>query len=170
MKRMLTIIGLLGIATLSVYGQSQTEVGPRDQPPKIDPGDEPKPVAPPTDGRQVAVLNIRLNVDHGRVRHAEIIEARRIPSIAPKSFHRQGGDWEVRINGSRDDSFYVFSPAYLEAETASGASNPYTYAAQDGVVDWSLVVPLYRESRTIKAESIVIVDRRTGETILEADF
>lgn len=170
MKKILTLIGLLGIATLAAHGQNEIDVGPRERPPKIDPGDEPRPVGRPTDGREVAVLKVRLDFDNGRVRHAEVVEARRIASIAPKSFQRRGGDWEVRINGSRDDAFYVFSPAYLEAETEDGAGNPYTYVAQDGVVDWSLVVPLYKDSRTIEAESIVIVDRKTGQPILEAEL
>ena len=98
------------------------------------------------------------------------MRARRINSIAPKVFQRQGGDWQVRINGSEEDAFYVFSPVYLEAESEAGESNPFTYVTQDGVVDWSLVVPLYRDKRTIEAESIVVIDRSTGEKVIEATF
>ena len=170
MNRMLAIIGLVAVSALAAHAQNAIEVGPRDEPPKIRPGGEPKPVVRPTDGRQVAVLNIRLTLDQGKVRGAEVVESRRIDSIAPKVFRRQGGDWEVRINGSAEDAFFVFSPAYLEAETGEGARNPYTYVPRNGVVDWPLVVPLYRGSRTIRAESILVVDRRTGERVMEASL
>ena len=170
MKKFIAILGLLGAAILPAQAQAQVEVGPREKPPEIDPGDEPRPVGRPNDGRQVAVLNFRLTLVDGEVRQAEIVRARRINSIAPKVFQRQGGDWQVRINGSEEDAFYVFSPVYLEAESEAGNSNPFTYVTQDGVVEWSLVVPLYRDKRTIEAESIVVIDRSTGEKVIEATF
>jgi hypothetical protein len=170
MNKLLVILGLLGAGVLSTLALAQVEVGPREKPPEIDPGEEPRPVTPPSDGRQVAVLDIRLMLADGKVRSAQVVEARRINSIAPKVFQRQGGDWEVRINGSEEDAFYVFSPIYLEAETEERDRNPFTYVEQDGAVNWSLVVPLYRGKRTIKAESILVIDRSTGRPIMEANF
>ena len=170
MNRLLVILGLLGAGIFPVQALAQVEVGPREKPPVIDPGEQPRPVTAPTDGRQVAVLDIRLILADGKVRSAQVVEARRINSIAPKVFQRQGGDWEVRINGSEEDAFYVFSPLYLEAESEERDRNPFTYVAQDGAINWSLVVPLYRGKRTIKAESIVVIDRKTGRQVMEANF
>lgn len=166
---MITLAAALALAG-TLAAQDTVPVGPRERPPTIELRDPPVPVTPPQDGRQVAVLEIRFEFYQGRVRSAQVVESRRIASIAPKVFLRQGGDWEVRINGSEEDAFYVFNPAYLEAETTENARNPYTYVPQDGVVDWTLVVPLYRDGRSIELESIVIVDRATGDVVLEADL
>ncbi len=173
MKRLLTIVGLTGLVVLAatfVNAQEDISVGPREDAPKIDPGDNPRPAVRPTDGRQVAVLNIQFQFENGKVLEAEIVESKRIASIAPKVFNRRGGDWQVLIDGSRQNSFFVFSPAYLEADEEEGAKNPFTWVQQDGTVNWSLVVPLYRGTSTLNAESITIIDRRSGEVILQAGF
>ncbi len=170
MNKILMIVGIMGIAIAAVSAQTTLQVGPRNEPPKINPGDKHKPAGRPTDGRQVAVLNVQFEVENGKVREAALVEAKRISSIAPKVFARKSGDWEVRINGDKNTMFYVFNPIYLEAETKEGSKNPYTYVAQEGTINWSLVVPLYKGSTTIDAKSIVIIDRQSGITILDAAF
>lgn len=164
---LITVAAALALAGTAA-AQDTTRVGPRERAPTIELQDPPVPVTPPDDGQRVAVVDIRFEFDQGQVRSARVVETRRIASIAPKVFLRQGGEWEVRINGSEENAFYVFSPAYLEAETAEDAPNPYTSVARDGVVDWTLVVPLYRDGRRIELESIVIVDRGTGDVVLES--
>lgn len=164
---MLSVAAALAL-TGAAAAQDTARVGPRERAPTIELQEPPVPVTPPDDGRQVAVVDIRFEFEQGQVRSARVVETRRVASIAPKVFLRQGGDWEVRINGSEEDAFYVFHPAYLEAETGENARNPYTYVAQEGVVDWTLVVPLYRDGRRLDVESIVIVERATGDVVLEA--
>lgn len=167
-KQWIVFLALIAVAAGSVVAQDEVEVGPREQAPVIDPGERPVPVEAPTDGRQVAVVQIQFEIGQGQINSARVVETKRIPSIAPKVFQRQGGDWEVRINGDERQAFYVFSPAYLEAETEPNSTNPFTWVAEDGLVDWTLVVPLYRNANRIDARSIVIIDRASGEIILEA--
>ncbi len=151
-----------------VIAQDNVQVGPREQAPRIELQTPPVPVKPPTDGKQVALVDLQLEFDKGKLRQARVTKTRRIASVAPKVFLRQGGDWEVRINGSEQTRFFVNSPAYLEAETEAGSPNPYTYVPQDGTVNWTLVVPLYRGDEKINARRIVILDRKSGEVILDS--
>lgn len=170
MHKILTLVWLTGLAVLSMnpaLAQNNVTVGPRDEAPKIDTGGKPRPAVRPSDGRQVAVLNIQLQFTNGKFRRAELVDAKRIASIAPKVFARQGGDWEVRINGRRRNVFFVFSPGYLEADGTEGANNPYTYVPQNGTVNWPLVVPLYRGKNRLDVESITIIDRQSGDLILQ---
>ena len=172
MQKILTFVGIVGlvfvVATFT-YAQENISVGPREEAPKIDPDvSKPTPAVRPTDGRQVAVLNIQFQVEGGKILEAGLVDAKRINSIAPKVFNRKSGDWQVLINGSRRNSFYVFNPIYLEADGKEGAENPYTWVPQDGTVDWSLVVPLYRGTSTLNVASITIIDRQSGEVIMEA--
>jgi len=170
MQKILTIVGLVFMVTTFTYAQDDISVGPREEAPKIDPGDNPRPAVRPTDGRQVAVLNIQFQVEGGKILEAGVVDAKRIDSIAPKVFSRKGGDWQVLINGSRQNSFYVFNPIYLEADEKEGAKKPFTWIPQDGTVNWSLVVPLYRGTSRLNAEPITIIDRQSGEVILVAGF
>lgn len=173
MQKILKIVGLVGlvlVVTTFTHAQDEVSVGPREEAPRIDPGDNPKPAVRPSDGRQVAVLNIQFQAEGGKILEAEVVEAKRIDSIAPKVFNRKGGDWQVLIDGSKQNSFYVFNPIYLEADEKEGAKNPLTWVPQDGTVNWSLVVPLYRGTKRLDAKSITIIDRQSGEVILEANF
>ena len=78
------------------------------------------------------------------------------------------GAWEVRINASADDALHVLRPGYLEAEIGEGGRNRFSCVPRNRVVNWPLAVPRYRGSRTIRAESIRVVERRTGETVMQA--
>lgn len=155
------------VATTATFAQERPQPGPPDRPPEIPSADDPKPVTPPTDGRQVAVLDIELVYENGRVVQATLREAKRVNSIAPKVFARQGGEWEVTIHGNRETTFYVADPGYLEAETRDGSRNPFTYVPPDGTVSWNLVVPLYRNGNSLDVDSITITDVDSGNVILE---
>jgi hypothetical protein len=167
MKKFLAVIsaGLIAIS-VAVAQNVAPPPGPPKAPPVIKTDGELRPVLPPTNGRQVAVVNIQLNIENGEVISARIVSSKRVNSIAPKVFARQSGDWVVTIEGDRTKSFFVANPAYLEAETREGSKNPYTYVAEDGVLDWSLVVPLYADGEPLGAKSITIHDRRSEQIIL----
>lgn len=122
------------------------------------------------EGRQVALVNIRLNYANGKVNSAELISSRRIDSVAPKVFARQAGEWQVFILGEdTTQSFFVDNPGYLEAEGES-EDKPYRYIALEGDVDWPLIVPLYVNGQKIDAKAIRIIDRETEEVIFEAEL
>ena len=182
-KQWIVFLALIAVAAGSVVAQDEVEVGPREQAPVIDPGERPVPVEAPTDGRQVAVVQIQFEIGQGQINSARVVETMvevgdfAAPGLEaslvigvehPVASKLFGGDWEVRINGDERQAFYVFSPAYLEAETEPNSTNPFTWVAEDGLVDWTLVVPLYRNANRIDARSIVIIDRASGEIILEA--
>ena len=115
---------------------------------------------------RVAILNIRLQYEAGRVLGARLTSARRVASIAPKVFARQGGPWEVTLLGTRPlRKFYVYDPGAVEVHPQT-ADEHHRWIAADGIVDWRLVVPLYADGEALPVRGILIVDRRNGETIL----
>lgn len=171
MNKTIAFLGISLLFIVSVPGQEMVfPPGEPEKKPEIKFIDPPVPVRPPNDFRQVALLNIALRYVDGKVVASEVQSSKRINSIAPKVFARQGGDWLVTLHGGEEHSFFVFNPGYLEAENREGASTPYTYVAQDGTVNWKLVVPLYRDGKRIEADSFSIKDRRTDEVILTSDL
>ncbi len=164
MKSILCVVTLTGAGMVA----GQTTVGPRERAPTINRLATSVPMARADKGRQVAVVNIRLQMENGKVSAARVVQTRRINSFAPKVFLRQGGDWEVRINGEERDRFFTFNPGYREAETGKSETNPYTWIGHSGSLDWRLVIPLYRGDRRIDARSIVVIDRKTSELIFKA--
>ncbi len=118
------------------------------------------------DYQRVAILDIRLKYEAWRVLGARLTSARRVASVAPKVFARQGGPWEVTLLGTRPlRKFYVFDPGAVEVHPQNADEHPRWIAA-DGIVDWRLVVPLYADGQPLSVRGIHIVDRRNGETVL----
>jgi hypothetical protein len=104
------------------------------------------------------------------VRSAKVASSRRINSFAPKVFARQGGAWEVIIEGDTRRSFFVDNPALREAEAHPSSNNKYQWVGETGVIDWPLIVPLYAEGRALGARAITIRDTSTGATILQTSL
>ena len=73
-----------------------------------------------------------------------------------------GGEW----GGCGEIPADVCEVYHLNALRDTGRLQPMP----DGTVNWSLVVPLYRGTSRLNAESITIIDRQSGEVILEAGF
>lgn len=128
----------------------------------------PKPAAKPKPYQKIATLTIALNLEAGKVTDARLLKNRRLNSVAPKVFARQAGDWQVTLIGEREYSFYVISPAYREAEAHRSSDNRYQWVAQDGRIDWPLIVPLYKDGKAINVERVLVRDAKTGERIFEA--
>ncbi len=164
------IAGLLGWVALAAVGQDNVTADRLERLPKIALGEEPRPMQAPRSNQQVMVLSIDLQYQDGKVTDARVRSVEQVNSVAPKVFARKGGDWKVTIHGSEDHSFFVFNPGYLEAETARGSRNPYTYVSADGDVRWSLVIPLYRDGEMLNATAISVTDNRTEQEILRTEM
>lgn len=168
MKRLWILATLL---LCSAALSQPTHVPRPDDPDRVSPPREQRPVNPPTDElRQVAVLSIALDAVDGEIREARVNSSERIASYAPKVFARRGGDWEVIIEGRSRASFFVNNPALREAEAHPSSNDRYEWVGETGLIEWPLVVPLYRDGRSLGARSITIRDTRTGATILQADL
>lgn len=137
-------------------------------PTTIEVSQTPVPALKPKPYQKVAALTIALSLNKGKVTDARLLQSRRINSVAPKVFARQAGDWQVTLIGERDYSFYVISPSYREAEAHPSSGNRYQWVAQDGRVEWPLILPLYKDGKAIHVERVLIRDVKTGERIFEA--
>ncbi|QYF93552.1 hypothetical protein KY495_23325 [Massilia sp. PAMC28688] len=154
----------------TVHGQTVDPTRGRD-PGKIVPrADQQRATAPPTKGQQVAVLNIRLEADNGKIMAARVDSSRTIASYAPKVFARRGGPWEVIIDGKTRRSFFVDNPAMREAEAHPSSGDKYQWVGVTGPIDWPLIVPLYADGQSLGARSITIRDTRSGAIILQAEI
>ncbi|KQZ28198.1 hypothetical protein [Duganella sp. Root1480D1] len=129
-----------------------------------------KPATAPAGQQQVAVLAIKLDVVKGEVRAARIESVKRIAAYAPKVFAREGGMWEVVIEGETRRTFYVDSPARREAEAYSKSNSDYQWIDETGTIDWRLVVPLYADGRSLGARSVTVRDKLTGATIMQSNL
>ncbi|WP_426161834.1 hypothetical protein ACN9MY_18000 [Pseudoduganella sp. R-31] len=129
-----------------------------------------RPAAAPTGQQQVAVLAIKLDVAKGEVRAARVESVKRIAAYAPKVFAREGGMWEVMIEGDTPRTFYVDSPARREAEAYPRAHADYQWVDETGTLDWALVVPLYADGRPLGARSVTVRDKKTGATIVHSNL
>lgn len=136
-------------------------------PGKIVVPERPRPVPRPTRNQQVAVLSISLSFERGEVTAAKVTSSKRISSFAPKVFARQGGDWQVVINGEIERAFYVNNPGLREAEAHPSSRDRYEWVGETSVIDWPLVIPLYADGRSLGARSVTIVDVATKRVILE---
>ena len=180
MKLCSVVIAALLIASGLASAQAPAAQVPILQAPTVSrPGDtgdikaraaNPRPATAPGDGQRVAVLSIRLDIVKGEVRSASLNSARRIASVAPKVFARRGGTWEVLIEGETPRSFFVDHPGRREAEAHPGSGNRYESVDVTGTVDWSLIVPLYANGRSLGARSIRIRDTGSGATVLRAEI
>ena len=137
---------------------------------KVTVDDPPRPVRPPPGDKFVQVMKIALTFDAGKVTEAEVIESRRVNSIAPKVFLRRFGDWRVTIEGAAERSFFVSHPGRREAEVVGDPEKAYEWVEETGTVEWPLVVPLYAGDAALDAEAIVIRDVKTRKIILKADL
>lgn len=130
----------------------------------------PRPAKPAPEGKYVKVLKIGLTFEAGEVTGAEVLESRRVNSIAPKVFLRKFGDWRVTIGGEAERSFLVSHPGRGEVEVVGDPDKVYEWVEESGTIEWPLVVPLYAGGASFDAESITIQDVKTRKVILEADL
>lgn len=130
------------------------------------PADDQRPVATPTEGEQVLVLQVDLSSDGQKVT-AEIRSQEVVDNFAPKAVARSAGEWEVRVGGEKELVYQIRNPLLdVEAENTNDPENPYVYVPTE-TLDWTLVVPLYDEGQPLGATSVQVVDLATGEIILE---
>jgi hypothetical protein len=129
-----------------------------------------KPAAAPAGQQQVAVLAVKLDVVKGEVRTARVESVKRVAGYAPKVFAREGGMWEVVIEGETRRTFFVDSPARREAEAYPRSNSDYQWVDETGTLDWRLVVPLYADGRSLGARSVTVRDKLTGATIVQSNL
>lgn len=174
MRRILTIPALGVALAVGIVGVTAAQEGGPTEIDDVAAAEKPVPVTAPDDGRQVLVINYRLEYDEGRVARAEVAGAERIASIAPKVRARAGGDWRVTVNADQqaEFSFFTFDPARREVTPDREQGDGYHWVVEDGTVDWTLVVPLYGEGieRINKVSRIVVTDVATGDVVIDSEL
>lgn len=123
-------------------------------------------VQQPASDQQVAVLQIDLRSGEDGSVSAELVSQRVIDSFAPKSTSRTGGDWEVRVVGERSLTFQITDPLNVEVENPDDQDDPFDTIRLDSY-EWTLVVPLYDDGRSLGAKTIELTDLATGATFLQ---
>jgi hypothetical protein len=157
--------GLIAVVLLSAIAVAQPEF----EVPGFLRAEEQIPVVPPTDGQQVAVLQVALSADGATV-VAEVTSTQVIDNYAPKSVARSAGDWEVRVLGERELSYLVPNPFLdVEIEDPENQKAPY-HAVPTDALDWTLIVSLYDQGEPLGATRIEVTDVDTKAVILTADL
>jgi len=128
---------------------------------------EHSPLAKTKAYQRVAILNILLSYEKGKVVGAKLVRSQKVASVAPKVFARQIGDWQVVIDNNQKTAFFVNNPGFLEAENDPDDKIPYHYVSRGNEVKWNLVVPLYKNGKAIDASTITIKRVQDGELILQ---
>lgn len=163
MKLLFTVV----LFMFSAVSMAQSDQLDTRKPPKFSPAKEHKPLPPARANQRVAVLDILLRYEKGEVVGAELVRSQKIASVAPKVFARQMGDWQVMIGDNQKNVFFVSDPGFLEAENKPGDKVPYHYVSRGDVVEWHLVVPLYRNGEAIDATTITVKRVKDGKLILQ---
>ena len=166
MKHTIILASLMFIATGALA--QVTDNNSVSTPPEIVVSKIPKPASQPKSYQKVAALTIAFEFDKGKVKDARLLKSKRISSAAPKVFVRQGGDWEVVLSGAKEHRFYVNNPDYSEAEAHRSSNNRYQWVAETGRIEWPLIIPLYKNGKSIEVNKVIIRDRQSGERIFES--
>lgn len=143
-----------------------------DQPPPIDSDaavEEPVPVEPPADGRQVLVAQFELVFEAGTLQEADLQSAERIVSNSPKVRAAGGGEWRVVAEGTETVEFFTQDPGWREAESADTESE-FEWVPVDGSVEWVVVIPLFVDGERVEIERITVFDTATGEVLIDTDM
>lgn len=119
----------------------------------------------------VAVLDLVINASEGKAKSVEMRSMKVVNTFAPKVFARsskaESQGWKVTINGKRTASFMINSPLDdIEIENLDKANSPYSVVRESGPVQWTLVVPLYKDGESLGAETIEIDDMTNKSRLL----
>jgi len=123
----------------------------------------------PRPSTQVAVLDLMLDADAGRLRAARLEGMRVVSANAPKVFERSRGSWEVRLLGRGEAvSYRIPNPLEdIEVENPPDSAAPFSQARPSGPVAVQLIVPLARKGQALDVQRIEIVDTVSGRTVVE---
>lgn len=127
---------------------------------------------PEEDFKEVAVLTLQVTYTDDGIRGAQMSDAYIQRSYAPNVFGLQG-PIEVMLRGDQEIRFGVIDPRpEVENPKASeeGVEEEPLHLETDAVQDvtWELVVPLYKDDRSLGAQSIAIAVE--GEVIFEQEI
>lgn len=141
--------------------------------PRIVNAQEQTRVVSPERHHQVAVMNIIINADKGKAKSVELKSIKVINSYSPKVFSRQTkadtSGWRVTLNGDTTTSYMVNSPlSDIEIENPEGSKSPYSMVLESGPVEWTLVIPLYRDGKLLNVKQVVIEDSENRDIKLSA--
>jgi hypothetical protein len=154
-------IGVLSLATITLAQEFDL--------PDFVTAEEEIPVLKPESGQQVLVLQIHLQSNEDGSVTAELMSQTVIESFAPKSASRSGGDWEVRVEGESSLVYRIPNPLVVEVEGSDDQEAPHQTMTLDSY-DWTLVIPLYLEGKSLGAQTVEITDLLTGATILRTQL
>ena len=131
--------------------------------PRVLNAQEQKPVIKPDSQHQVAVLKLIINSDKGKAQGIKTQSVKIINSYAPKVFARQSKEnrdgWKITIKGAKSVSYMVNNPLNdIEIENPDDFKSPYSMVRESGEVEWTLIVPLYKDGESLNAREVMIQD------------
>lgn len=175
MKKFNKYTSLLFIASLALTNvvQAQTvQPGAVDSPPKFVTGGKQQPMARPDNQQQVAVLQLVINAEEGVAKKIDLRSTKVINSFAPKVTSRKTEDgWRISVKGKRNISYVINNPLDdIEVENPEGSKSPYSKVRLSGPVEWTLIVPLYKDGKTLNASDIIIQDTKNENIQLKVSL
>lgn len=127
------------------------------------------PVNSPKDYHRIAVMNVTLIPDDKQVR-AKVNSTKLVKGFAPKVFTKSGGTWKVKIVGDKTVSYTLNNPYHdieIEKDPNKGT---FKLVEMDSPLEWTFVVPLYKEGKPIGAKSIEIWDLVSKRKVIETSI
>ena len=163
--KVIGIFLVLLILTAGVIGLSQLigDASAQDRPadpkkPTLVPAEELIPAPKPTDGRQVAILSIKLmSSERGEVKQTQLIRGRIIDSFAPNVF-RKSGAWKVELAGERTLRYGILDPRRISVFD-DDEKVPHRQSLELEST-WDLVVPLFDGGKDLGVQTITIFDEK----------
>jgi hypothetical protein len=120
------------------------------------------PAPTPSDGREVAILNLLIVSDmEGRIEAVELEGARIVTSYAPNVFNKQG-PWIIELEGAEPMRYGIPDPRWKIVYP--GEERESLQREFDPSYQWELVVPLYYYDFDLEVRVISVYDE-FGEMI-----
>ncbi len=153
---------VFSLITSTAFAQLATQVEVKT-PKLLTTAGEEQQVIKPNKEQQVAVVDLVINASEGTAKSIELRSVKLVNSFAPKVFARQTEErnegWKITIIGQETASFTVTNPLNdIEIENPENANSPYSMVKPSGPVEWTLIVPLYKDGKPLGAKTIEIQD------------
>jgi hypothetical protein len=150
---------LFGLVVILSTGVSAQDIVERGKPTFVPPRDL-TPAPTPADGREIAILTLRLESQGGSERPPGVrLESGRIlNSYAPNVLNRPG-EWTVEVIGESELRYGIQDPRHLHVYGGQQREDTAHSTEFQDMMTLELVVPLYNLDTNLNAREIRILDQ-----------
>jgi len=127
------------------------------------------PMVKPSEIQKVAIMKMTLT-PNGKKVGAKINSKKIIKGYGPKAFSRSGGTWKVKILGERSASYYINNPLTDIEVEKDPKKGTFQLVEVQKPMDWTLVVPLYKDGQALNAKTIEVHDMVSKQKIIHTQL